>query len=169
MTINWTRTDGGPFICASPQVGKLWRGVCGTSIGAVETDYERACAEGDYLGIVACGASQVLVLGDEPAQSAFLSTSTGLVIARWIHCESADTARSALEKIPADLPSLQSPVRLRLDEPELWLFDAAADSVNESTGVAAHMPAGMFDITVERYVQGRVFEFWLHRLIRSSE
>jgi hypothetical protein len=54
--------------------------------------------------------------------------------------------------------SLQAPVRLHVNEPELWMFDAAVDSVDGSTGVCVGIAAGVFDITVERYQQGRAIE-----------
>ena len=103
----WIYTDGAPFICADPITREQWRGIRGSSTGAIESDYERVCNESDYLSWMACGASHVLALGDEPAQASFLVTPGGLAIARWIACESTSTADAVLARIPDDLPHEQ--------------------------------------------------------------
>jgi len=44
----------------------------GSSTAAEQTDYVRACNVVDYVGIIDCGASHVIILGDEPLQSKFI-------------------------------------------------------------------------------------------------
>lgn len=168
LMTSWNYTDGAPFICATPSVKKLWRGIQGSSIGGSESDYERVCEVAGYLGLIACGHSQVLVLGDEPAQAAFFATPNEPIIARWIACGSVDLADSVLAKVPDTLPHLQPAVRFHVGESELQMFDASIDgAMNTAKDVALSLTPGVFDVTTERYQQGRVFEFCIHRFVRT--
>jgi hypothetical protein len=51
--MKWIYTDGAPFACAAAHSERQWRGTRGSSTGAAETDYERACDEPSYLGCIA--------------------------------------------------------------------------------------------------------------------
>lgn len=163
----WIYTDGAPFICATQTTKKLWRGVQGSSTGAAESDYERVCEEPGYLSALACGDSQVLVLGEEPAQATFLLTSSGPIIARWIACDSMELADSVLGKIPDALAHLQPAVQFQIDEPEFWMFDSSSDGATPTgpESVLSISP-GKFEVSTESYREGRAFEFWIHRFVR---
>lgn len=166
---NWIYTDGAPFICATPSIKKLWRGGQGSSTGTDQSDYERVCEETGYLSQIDCGPSQVLVLGDEPAQAAFFMAPNGPIIARWIACGSVDLADSVLAKVPTTLPHLQPAVRFHIDEPDLWMFDASASGLmNDAVNSVLSLTPGAFEITTERYKQERTFEFWIHRFLHIS-
>jgi hypothetical protein len=54
-------------------VSPLWTGASSTD-GHVEnwSDYGRACAVEGYIGVIALGQRQSLVLGDEPAMTTYL-------------------------------------------------------------------------------------------------
>lgn len=163
----WISTDGAPFVCADPASRQQWRGTQGSSIGASETDYERVCSEADYLGRMACGSSEVLVLGDDPAQAAFVATPSGLLIARWIACESMALAEAVLADIPDDLPHLQLAVPFVVSHPELWMFDASADRAMDSAASSVmNIEPGAFSVTTERFQDGRSFYFLIHRFVR---
>ena len=166
---NWIYTDGAPFICATGSIRKVWRGTSGSSISTSESDYERVCKESDYLSALSCGTSQVLALGDEPAQAAFFTTPSGPIIARWIACDSAELADSVLTQLPDVLIHLQPAVQFQIDEPELWMFDASSDAAT-SAGPASvlNISPGRFEVTTERYREGRAFDFWIHRFVRSA-
>jgi len=163
----WIYTDGAPFVCATQATKKLWRGVQGSSTGAAESDYERVCEEPGYLSALACGDSQVLVLGEEPAQAAFLLTSGGPVIARWIACDSMELADSVLGRIPDALAHLQPVVQFQIDEPEFWMFDSSSDGATP-TGpeLVLSISPGKFEVSTESFREGRAFEFWIHRFVR---
>jgi len=163
---NWIYTDGAPFICATPSIRELWRGVWGSSTGVIASDYDRVCEEVGYLSTIDCGTSQVLVLGEEPAQATFLLIPNGAMIVRWIACESMELADSALKRIPSALPYLQPAIRFKVDEPELWMFDSSSDG-SKAIGAASvtDVSPGEFEVTTERYSEGVRFEFWIHRFI----
>ena len=166
---NWIYSDGAPFVCATQSIRKLWKGVSGSSIGATESDYERVCKETTYLSAISCCTSQVLVLGDEPAQAAFFTTPGGPVIARWIACDSMELADSMLKQVPAVLPHLQPAVQFQIDEPQLWMFDASSNSAMPAAPTSViNLSPGRFEVTTERYREERAFDFWIHRFVRSE-
>jgi len=166
---NWIFTDGAPFICATGSIRKMWKGTSGSSISSAESDYERACKEFDYLTALSCGTSRVLVLGDEPAQAAFFATSSGPIIARWIACDSVELADSVLTQVPDVLMHLQPAVQFQIDEPELWVFDASSDAAMPAGSASVlNISPGRFEVTTERYHEGKAFDFWIHRFIRSG-
>jgi hypothetical protein len=167
--MKWIYTDGAPFICSTAGTRKQWRGTQGSSTGAAVTDYERACNESDYLARIACGSSQVLVLGDEPAQAAFVAAPTGLVIARWIACESLAEAHAMLAELPSDLPHLQAAVQFTVNASELWMLDASATG-SDLNGICAVTPIepGTYNVTTERFETVGSFEFLIHRWLRAS-
>lgn len=164
---NWIYTDGAPFVCSTQTVRRQWKGIRGSSTGVAESDYERVCEAAGYLNVLACGTSQVLVLGDEPAQASFLQGSSGPFIARWIACDSLELADSVLAQIPDALTHLQPAIHFQIDEPELWMFDASSEGAT-STGseLMLHIAPGRFEVTTESYRGGRTFDFWIHRFVR---
>ena len=92
-TIQWVGTGGGPLLVVPVEVAHHWRGDEATwpPTGDVDTIWEavrkdsddgRACGVADYLGVLACGPGECLVLGDEPMPTTFLSTNGGGLIAR---------------------------------------------------------------------------------------
>ena len=72
--ITWVNSGGGPLIVIPVEVAHLWRGDggLGCPMGTCRwsgrrvlkhTDYGRACGVDDYLGVLAVGPGECLVLG----------------------------------------------------------------------------------------------------------
>jgi hypothetical protein len=78
----WVSSLGGPLLVAPQSALSLWSGADSTD-GPVEDwgDYGRACAIGGYIGAVAIGEQQALVLGDEPAMTTYLPSEQ--LFLRW--------------------------------------------------------------------------------------
>lgn len=95
-------------------------------MGQFQSDYHRACEVAGYVGKIACGRGEVLLLGDEPLRSAFycLADQT-LVIARWWSCKSAARAGRALRELPHELFALEDRVPFVAKAESQILFDAA--------------------------------------------
>jgi hypothetical protein len=168
MNLQWINSAGGPLLCASHAVGKAWRGMRGSSVGEVRSDYERACDQMDYVGAVACGSSQVLVLGDEPLQSTFIVKDGCVLVVRWVACESSERAVSAIAQLPSILPTIEDPKSFRLDDFGLIMFDSALDGGNSSTHASVDLQPGVYAVTTELYKSERVYEFLVHRFLRSN-
>lgn len=167
MKGDWISSDGGPLICATPSALSEWRGVSGSSSGSARTDYERACDESEYLGVIPCGSHKVLVLGDEPLQSTFARTADGVVIVRWVSCLSGDRADKEIASLPSRLLVLGEPQQLLVNEPRLCLFDAAlvgGHSVEPAS--CTDIEPGHYEITTEQHKREQEFDFLIHRFRR---
>ena len=168
MKLKWINSTGGPLVCASSVAGGIWRGTRGSSIGGPESDYERACDQVDFVSVIACGSAQVVVLGDEPLQSAFVVKSEGVIVVRWVSCVSSAHAASAIAKLPSVLPAIEEPTKFRLDDRGLIMFDAAADCIDPAVVSNVDVKPGMFTATTEKYKSEGCYEFLVHRFIRDQ-
>ncbi len=117
--VAWVETLGGPFVVL-PEVGlEAWSGSAGNDDAG--DDYDRACRVDGFIGLLRVGSVEALVLGDEPASTAYLPEQG--VFVRW----------SAAESEEAVLGSVDAAMLAASWEPELtWqvpgpvvLFDAA--------------------------------------------
>lgn len=165
MAAKWICSGGGPLLCASPMVMRKWRGTQGSSVGQLESDYDRACGQADYASAISCGQSQVLVLGDEPLQSAFIVYPTGLVVIRWVSCISLESAEHAISLLPAKLPEIEEAIHFLLEEDRVEMFDAAWDGKDVVESLSVSLSVGQFAITTELYKADGLFEFLVHRFI----
>lgn len=84
-------SGGGPLIVVPEQELAVWR-------GADEDDYGRACDVDGYIGLVRVGGSDALVLGDDPASTAYLPAHGAFV--RWC---AADSEADVLDGVEAAL------------------------------------------------------------------
>ncbi|UGT55935.1 Imm21 family immunity protein [Nocardia asteroides] len=125
MFHTWVESAGGPLIIAPESELGHWGGVFDTD-GPVEAwgDYGRACSVEGYIGLVAIGSHQALVLGDTPARTTYLPT--GRAFLRW------SAGGSEEELVAAALRALQEQIAWDPDEDLVWevrepvvLFDSA--------------------------------------------
>ena len=166
--MTWIDTAGGPLICAAYPVGLSWGGTNASSIGEGRSDYARACEVMDYVGVIRCASSRVLVLGDEPLQTTLVSLADGIAIVRWVSCESEGDAEVALTAIPAALPQLEAPKSILIEAARLVLFDAAY-SLDAAVGsMETELPLGLYEVSTEKFASPGVFEFLVHRMVRGS-
>ncbi|MGI5148125.1 Imm21 family immunity protein [Plantactinospora sp. CA-294935] len=78
----WVSSAGGPLLVAPQSALSLWTGVDSTDESLESSgDCDRACAIDGYVGVVAIGQRQALVLGDEPAPTTYLPSER--LFLRW--------------------------------------------------------------------------------------
>jgi hypothetical protein len=168
MNLQWVNSRGGPLVCSSYSAARAWRGTRASSIGVAQTDYERACDQKNYADVVACGTSEVLILGDEPLQSAFLVKDGVVLIVRWVSCLSSELAVDVVTKLPSGLPVVEAPIRIRLADVGLIMFDSALDGSEIFVGSNVDLKPGVFTVTTESCKREGVYEFLVHRLLREQ-
>jgi hypothetical protein len=114
----WVESGGGPLIAVPEAVLPFWAGADGDEISS---DYDRACAVDGYAGLLPVGDTLALVLGDEPASTAYLPEHRTFV--RWY---AAVSETELLDGVPAALDSAawEPEVEWRVPGPVV-LFDAA--------------------------------------------
>jgi hypothetical protein len=167
MSLRWVNSAGGPLICGEPSTAAQWKGTSRSEID-VPSDYERACAQTDFLSAMRIADREVLVLGDEPMRSAFHHGDTGLLIVRWISGQSTGAVAQGLSLVPSTLPRLQADVGFTSHEGQVMLFDAAACWPGEATSSAMPMAAGRFSVTSERYEREGLFDLIVHRFVQDG-
>jgi len=121
--LTWVESAGGPLLVVPASALSHWGGSTDDD-GPVETwgDYGRACAVEGYIGLLSVGGQQALVLGDEPATTAYLPAER--LFLRWA------AADSEAELVAAAKRALQGHVQWEEDlvwdirEPVV-LFDPA--------------------------------------------
>jgi hypothetical protein len=125
MSLTWVESAGGPLLVAPESHLGHWGGATDVD-GPVETwgDYGRACSVEGYIGLVAVGDQQALVLGDEPASTTYLTAER--LFLRWA------AADSEAELVAAAKRAVQEHIRWDEDEDLVWevrgpvvLFDSA--------------------------------------------
>jgi immunity protein 21 of polymorphic toxin system len=136
-------------------------------VPGTQTDYDRACATIDYVSVIPCGGSNVLVLGDEPLQSSFIQTRGGCVIvARWVYAQAGQDVNSILA---SSLGASESSDRVyfKVQKGELILFDSALSGSSvlaESSNIFLH--PGLYQVTTEPLELKQVYSFLLHRFVK---
>lgn len=116
MRYTWVSSAGGPLLVAPRSVLPLWTGA-GSTDGPVESwgDYGRACAVDGYVGVIAIGRRQALVLGDEPAMTTYLSSER--LFLRWAAAYEEDDLVSAARR------AVRKGVQWDADEDVVWVVD----------------------------------------------
>jgi hypothetical protein len=131
--LHWLKGGGGPCILLSGEYVTAWSGY--TRAGAVgapsggtgpigQTDYERARAAEDDLGLVAVDGGQGLVVSTEPMAIAWwaISPIEGISVC-WMYGENEAAVRQALARIEEQIWA-PSGITFVLGEHPLYVFDA---------------------------------------------
>ncbi|MFS8200068.1 immunity 21 family protein [Streptomyces sp. CWNU-52B] len=116
--VEWVESGGGPLIAIPEGVLPFWTGADGDELAS---DYDRACEVEGYVGLLPVGNVTALVLGDEPAATAYLPQHATFV--RWFAGESE---RELLAGVPAALDTAAWGREVHWQVPgDVVLFDAA--------------------------------------------
>lgn len=81
--VEWVESSGGPLVVVPEVALPSWGGSDSTE---PQADYDRACEIDDWIGLIPVGGEAALVLGGDPASTAFLP-ERGLFV-RWCAAES---------------------------------------------------------------------------------
>lgn len=168
MTMTWIDTAGGPLIGAAYPVGLNWNGTQASSTGDTRSDYDRACEIMDYVGVIPCASSRVLVFGDEPLQTTVLSLNEDIAVVRWVSCVSEGDAQAALAAIPTTLPQLEPPKSILIEAQRLVFFDSAYSLDVAPRLLEVALSPGLYEVSTEKFASPGVFEFLVHRMAKAA-
>lgn len=172
--IRWIESDGGPLLLLSSAQLTAWSGYAieleADGPSSSETDYERACAVEDYLGLIAVADGQGVVLGDEPMATAWRSVSSveGIFI-RWVYGEDEGQMSEYMSHI-GTVQWRPTGVSLAVAGEPLYLFDAAwpGADVIEYEYLKISLDAGTYSFDTGTLRAGDRTELILHRLRRTQ-
>ncbi|MEV0222219.1 immunity 21 family protein [Streptomyces sp. NPDC050704] len=94
-SVEWVESGGGPLIAIPEVVLPFWTGADGDELAS---DYDRACELEGFIGLLPVGNTTALVLGDDPASTAYLPEHDTFV--RW---RAAESEHDLLAAVPAAL------------------------------------------------------------------
>jgi Immunity protein 21 len=122
----WIESGGGPLLFAPQSVLADWHGSRLPKDRLGLTDYARACAIKDELGVISIGRSQGLVLGDEPDRTTLVVySSSDCMIFRWRWADSEAHLREALDSAGVRQIPFTPTGRLAGLSDQYHLFDSA--------------------------------------------
>ena len=122
MNTTWVTSLGGPLILIPESGCRHWGGAP-PIYPDEEGDYGRACAVGDYIGLIDVGPTIALVLGDMPARTTFLP-GLNLFLREIAGSDDFDAAAAVADLLPSI--TWKSTLNWDITEP-LILFDSAYD------------------------------------------
>ncbi|MGC5039567.1 MULTISPECIES: immunity 21 family protein [unclassified Streptomyces] len=116
--VEWVESGGGPLIAVPETVLPFWAGADGEETAS---DYDRACEVDGSVGLLPVGDSTALVLGDEPAATAYLPEQAAFV--RW---RAGDSEAELLAGVPSAIATAEWEPEVLWNVPgTVLLFDAA--------------------------------------------
>jgi immunity protein 21 of polymorphic toxin system len=123
-----------------------WQGTCGAPSG-----HEMACGVEGYAGVIEKAGCQILVLGDEPLQTAVLYAPS---------TEAAESSVAAM--VPMHLRGPLESVALRIERPPLILMDAGAPGEHPGDVLELELQPGAYRVHVYELAPARDMKFLVH-------
>jgi len=138
---------GGPLVLLLEKHLRLWKGIAGSSSsgGKLTTDYDRACAVEDYLGIIQCSHFDVLVLGDEPLRTAWFPHGDAGMFIRWVYPATESSVLKAFTWASANAAAALTELTLSLAGRHR-LQDAAAPGDSADGYLAIDVSPGLYQV-----------------------
>ncbi len=177
--LKWVASAGGPSAIIAEKDLKKWVGCFGKiSVQTGEfhwekdlaypdkTHYDSVCEFEGLVGVVVVDGIQVIVLGDEPATTAwhpFPDKQGGLLI-RWIYANGMEAVKKMLKQIPAHGWTHETEVDI--ESAELILFDSAALGTEIEESIELRLTPGRYEISSLEYHPDDQTHFRLHRMIK---
>ena len=154
--MDWIMSAGGPLICMEAALQKFWGGVERLSVAAADamTDYDRACASGNYGTTIRLTEGSALVLDCEPLDTCFWKALSGI-----LYIVSVDYAEADLDEITllASLDELSFDCAIEITflnfrSSDVILFDAAelGDNLGKEAIVSSIKP-GNYRVSTCRF------------------
>ena len=176
----WVGGKGGPLILIPEALLSEWTGIDVPSYRVVEakfrwsdkepraSDYDRACDVDDYVGVIAVGFGEGLVLGDLPQATTWIPQDFGGVFARWEYAEDDNAMDAALTAFPNSLAWEPKATFVVVGSP-LELFNSAEPGMEPIfPRLMIDLEPGTYDVSWTRYAPNDSTAATLVSLRRSA-
>ncbi len=142
-----------------------WRGYPRIAEAGTVSDYERACAIDEPLGLLTVGTGYGLVLGDEPLSTTWQPDNArrGGMIVHWRYGPDGPTTIAALARLPDDIWNLEA-FSLPLPSGQAKVFDSAHGGERERATLTLTLIPGTYRLETAEYAPGADLALLLHRL-----
>ena len=166
----WIYSGGGPLILLDQRWLKEWQGHDREQYErGEETDYDRACAVADILGILPVGGGHGLIFNDEPMSTTWWRSETTdhVILIRWVYAET-DTAVTAAMKEPLAVTWTASGIIFTATTAQIILFDSAyaGEKIEESLPIP--LAAGSYTVETAECEPDAKTALVLHRFLPVS-
>ncbi|WP_414640814.1 Imm21 family immunity protein [Archangium sp.] len=163
--MQWISSAGGPLVLIPKSLQPRWQGTCG-----VPSDYEVACGVEGYAGVIEKEGSHVLVLGDEPLQTAVSRLNGRPCLVRWVYAPSPGVAESSMTAMaPLLLRGPMESVAIRVGSSPLVLMDAGAHGEHPVDTLEMELEPGSYVVHVYEFAPARDMKFLVHAFEPHSE
>lgn len=169
--LKWIQPDGAPFMIVEEPALKFWHGCFGpTSSDSPMTDYDRACAVDDYIGVITVGAYQGLVLGDESMSTAWLpfTDERGGLIVRWMYADNDEAVRIALSHLE-EAHWTDSDFLYCVHSRDLVMFDSSCSGDDVDAFLKINLEPSCYLVSTSNFKPDARTHLVLHRLTQSSQ
>jgi len=156
--MQWVESKGGPLVLLEQARLSEWSGARGR-------DYESACTVTDEIGTVAIAGRDVLVLGDQPHRTSWLSDSHGGLLVRWVYADSERSVLGALSSLPEELFE-DTGVTILVEGPCRLVDSADPGNSAITPGVEVPISPGTYRVETGLLDAGSEVRLLLHRLVR---
>ena len=174
--MKWITSEGGPLLLLDEQELGGWGGVIDAidewppgesfSPDGFPTDYDRACRISGYLGTIPVGATQALVIADEPLPTTWVPAASGGTIVRYLYTACDDPPVDWLDGLPDSI--FEQETTLLVAGETLVLFDAAIagrDVLGEpAQHLVLNLRPGLYNVKTATYEPNAETSMVLHRL-----
>ncbi len=137
--MQWISSSGGPLVLMPRAAMSEWKGALGDG-----SDYDLACSVEDYAGIIRWKSIDVLVLGDEPLQTAAQVTADQLILVRWMYAPDEESILECLD--PDKWGAPVETLRWAVQEADCVLFDAGVEGASVQDKIEISMDTGAYRI-----------------------
>lgn len=163
--MKWISSAGGPLIVLPDSLRSQWQGVRAGGEGAT-SDYELACGVDGYVGVIRKEGHEILVLGDEPLQTAVARLGGRPCLVRWAFAPSVEYAESVLADIDPGL--LQGPLEyteVRFASTPLVVMDSGDAGAEANELLHFEVKPGNYSVRVYRFAPSVDAKFLVHEFV----
>jgi Immunity protein 21 len=157
--LHWIRSAGGPLVLLQESTLPLWQGVWGT-------DYEDAGAIRGYTGILRRGGKDVLVLADEPLETAHYGVENDQFLIQWSYAPDAESVASVLHPMLETACENLAHAELCITDPRQIVMDAGAPGLNPPDQIVLRLTPGSYVVKTFAYRPATDIELIVHQLMR---
>ena len=163
--LSWIESTGGPLIVVPRMTLARWGGAFAAD--GAPSDYQRACAVSDELGVIRHEGADVLVLGDEPHRTTYLEDGDLKCLVRWV---AAVSEESLLEMVRQKVgePHGEPRVCFSTSDEQLFLIDSSDRGAElHSPSLSIYLAAGKYVVDTLRLRSVDV-QVLIHRIVHTA-